>query len=48
MWDKILKKVGPNQNKCDFGRKYGKKQGLFEMCGVLRITMDYTNASCPS
>jgi hypothetical protein len=45
MWDKILKKFGLHQNKHDYGRRYGKKHGLPEMCGVLRVMTDYTNAS---
>jgi len=45
MWDKILKKYGLLQNKRDYGRRYEKKRGLLKMCGVLRVMMDYTNAS---
>jgi hypothetical protein len=48
MWDKILKTFGLHQNKHGYGRRYGKKYGLLEMCGVLRVTMNYTNASQPS
>ena len=47
MWDKIFKEFCLHQNKRDYGGRHGKKHGLLEMCGVLRVTVGYTNSSHP-